>query len=228
MKYSTIAVLALGLVYGVCRADEPNTAADTSAGAIELKNDNDKVLYSLGYELGRDISRQELQLVPEVLLKGAEDGKSGARPRVDAKQRQAALKQIRAARAEENLAQSRAFLAANGKKAGVQTLPSGLQYKVIQAGEGKTPGARDNVRVHYRGSLIDGSQFDSSYDRGKPATFRVNQVIKGWQEALQLMKQGAKWELFIPPDLAYGERGRPGAIPPNSALIFEVELISVL
>jgi FKBP-type peptidyl-prolyl cis-trans isomerase FklB len=228
MKYSTVTVLAVGLVYGVCWADEPNAATDTNPGAIELKNDNDKVLYSLGYELGKDITRQELQLVPEVLLKGAEDGKSGARPLVDAGQRQAALKQIRQARAKENLAQSQAFLAANEKKEGVQTLPSGLQYKVIQAGEGKTPGARDNVRVHYRGSLIDGTQFDSSYDRGKPATFRVNQVIKGWQEALQLMKEGAKWELFIPPDLAYGERGRPRVIPPNSALIFEVELISVL
>ena len=153
---------------------------------------------------------------------------SGAKPLVDARQRQAALKQIGETRAKANLEQAQAFLAANANKEGVQTLPSGLQYRVIQAGEGKTPGPGDNVRVQYRGSLIDGTEFDSSYARGKPATFRVNKVIKGWQEALQLMQEGAKWELFIPPGLAYGERGRPKAIPPNSALIFEVELISVL
>jgi len=228
MNYSATTVLAFGLVCGVCWADQPNSATDTIPSASELKSDNDKILYSLGYELGKDISRQELELAPEVLLKGAEDGMSGAKPLVDTRQRRAALKQIGEARASENLKQSQAFLAANAKKEGVQTLPSGLQYKVIQAGEGKSPGSGDNVRVQYRGSLIDGTEFDSSYERGKPATFRVNKVIKGWQEALQLMKEGAKWELFIPPNLAYGARGRPKAIPPNSALIFEVELISVL
>jgi FKBP-type peptidyl-prolyl cis-trans isomerase FklB len=227
MNYSTTTVLALGLLCGVCWADESKTPADTTRGAIELKSENDKVLYSLGYELGKDISRQELELAREVLLKGAEDGMSGAKPLVDARQRQAALKQIRETRAKANLEQSQAFLAANAEKEGVQTLPSGLQYKVLQAGEGKSPGPSDSVRVQYRGSLIDGSEFDSSYERGKAATFRVNKVIKGWREALQLMKEGAKWELFIPPDLAYGERGRTKAIPPNSALIFEVELITV-
>jgi FKBP-type peptidyl-prolyl cis-trans isomerase FklB len=228
MNYSTTTVLALGLLCGVCGADEPNTGTDTTPSAIELKSDNDKVLYSLAYELGKDISRQDLELSPEVLLKGAEDGMSAAKPLVDARQRQLALKQIQETRAKANLEQSQAFLAANAKKEGVQTLPSGLQYKVIQAGEGKSPGPGDHVRVQYRGSLIDGSEFDSSYERGKPATFRVNKVIKGWQEALQLMKEGDKWELFIPPDLGYGERGRPKAIPPNSVLIFEVELVSVL
>lgn len=228
LNYSTATVLALGLVYGVCWADESKTATGASAGGFELKSDNDKVLYSLGYELGKDLSRQELELSPEVLLKAAEDGISGAKPLVDARQRQAALKQIGETRAKANLEQSQAFLAANAQKEGVQTLPSGLQYKVIQAGEGKSAGPGDNVRVQYRGSLIDGTEFDSSYERGKPATFRVNKVIKGWREALPLMKEGAKWELFIPPELGYGERGRPKAIPPNSALIFEVELLSVL
>ena len=127
MKYSTTTVLALGLLYGVCSADEPQTGDDEARGAIELKSDNDKVLYSLGYELGKDISRQELELVPEVLLKGAEDGISGVKPLIDTGQRRDALKQIKATRAKENLEQSQAFLAANAQKEGVQTLPSGLQ-----------------------------------------------------------------------------------------------------
>ena len=109
----------------------------------------------------------------------------------------------------------------------MQTLPSGLQYKVIQPGTGKTPGGTDKVTVHYRGTLVDGSEFDSSHKRGKPASFQVGRVVKGWTEALQLMQEGAKWELFIPPELAYGERGAGARIPPNSTLIFEVELISV-
>jgi len=227
VKNSTIALFSLGLLYGSCAADEPKSVESRSNGAVELRNDSDKVVYSLGYELGKDLSHQELELAPEVLLRGAEDGISGRAPLVSASERHAALKQIREIRAKENLEQSSAFLAANAQKQAVQTLPSGLQYKELRGGDGKSPGANDTVRVHYRGRLIDGTEFDSSYERGKPATFRVSQVIKGWQEGLQLMKEGAKWELFIPPELAYGERGRPKVIPPNSALIFEVELIAV-
>lgn len=129
--------------------------------------------------------------------------------------------------ADKNLAEGKAFLEENGKKEGVKTLPSGLQYKVIQEGSGKMPAASDTVTVHYRGTLIDGAEFDSSYKRGKPATFRADRVIAGWKEALQLMKPGAKWQLFIPGPLAYGERGAGAKIPPNSTLIFEVELISI-
>ena len=227
MKYSTITVLSLGLMYGVCSADEPKTTNVKTTSSVKLKSDNDKVLYSLGYELGKDISRQELELSPEVLLKGVEDAISGGKPLVNTRQRQAALKQIKEMRAQHNLEQSQAFLATNLKKQGVQTLPSGLQYKKIKAGQGKSPGAGDSVVVNYRSSLIDGSEFDSSYERGKPATFQLRKVIKGWREALQRMKEGAKWELFIPPELAYGKRGRPQKVPPNSALIFEVELIKV-
>lgn len=120
------------------------------------------------------------------------------------------------------------FLAANAGKEGVTVLPSGLQYKVIKAGTGRRPGLKDKVRCHYCGTFVDGTKFDSSYDRGEPAVFGVNQVIAGWTEALQLMPEGSEWELYIPYNLAYGESGAPGAIPPYSALVFTVELIEVL
>jgi FKBP-type peptidyl-prolyl cis-trans isomerase FklB len=129
--------------------------------------------------------------------------------------------------AAKNLSESKAFLAENGKKEGIKTLPSGLQYKVFAEGSGKMPKAEDTVTVNYKGTLIDGTEFDNSYKRGQPATFQVKGVIKGWTEALQLMKEGSKWQFFIPPDLAYGEGGAGRSIPPNSTLIFEVELISV-
>jgi len=232
MKYSMIAVSALGLLYGagVCAAEESaeaRTEAPRSTESVEIKTDEEKVNYSLGFELGKDLKGQELKLLPDALLRGAEDGLSGNKALVNTRQQAAALKQIREMRAQENLEQSRAFLTRIAKKEGMVTLPSGLQYREVQAGEGKTPGADDSVLVNYRGSLIDGSEFDSSYERGKPAAFQVKKVIKGWREALQLMKEGAKWELFIPPELAYGKRGRPKTIPPNSALVFEVELIAV-
>ena len=179
-----------------------------------------------------------MEISSAVLLRGIKDAISGAEPLIDPQEQRAALvemaKQVAARKqeaqkkaAQENLGKAQSFLAENAKKDGVQTLPSGLQYKELKAGEGKTPGAGDKVTVQYRGTLIDGTEFDSSYKRNKPATFQVNRVIKGWTEGLQLMKEGAKWELFIPPSLAYGERGAGGKIPANSALVFEVELISV-
>lgn len=129
---------------------------------------------------------------------------------------------------EKNMKEGEAFLAANAKKEGVKTLPSGLQYKVITEGKGKSPSATDTVSVQYTGKLIDGTVFDSSYKRGQPATFAVNGVIKGWTEALQLMKEGSKWELYVPANLAYGETGTIGGpIGPNAMLVFEVELLSI-
>ena len=127
---------------------------------------------------------------------------------------------------EKNKKDGEALLAENKKKEGIKTLPSGLQYKVIQEGTGKVPKATDTVTTNYRGTLIDGTEFDSSYKRGQPATFPVNGVIPGWTEALQLMKTGSKWQLFIPSNLAYGERG-PGTIGPNAVLVFEIELLAV-
>ena len=129
--------------------------------------------------------------------------------------------------AGKHRAEGEAFLAANGKKEGVVTLPSGLQYKVLAEGKGTSPNPTDNVTVHYRGTLVDGTEFDNSYKREKPATFRVDGVIAGWTEALQRMKPGAKWQLFVPAKLGYGDRGAGPLIPPDSTLIFEVELISV-
>jgi FKBP-type peptidyl-prolyl cis-trans isomerase FklB len=148
---------------------------------------------------------------------------SGLQKDLQAKQQERAKVQ-----GEKNKKEGEAFLAQNKTKAGVKTLPSGLQYKVITEGKGKTPKANDTVTVQYKGTLIDGTEFDSSYKRGQPATFPVNGVIKGWTEALQLMKEGSKWQLFIPADLAYGASGTPGGpIGPNAVLIFDVELVSI-
>jgi FKBP-type peptidyl-prolyl cis-trans isomerase len=202
------------------------TQPDPASGSAAVESNIDQVNYSLGYELGQDLKRENLKPAPEALMKGVEDAISGAKPRVKTTERRAALAEIKAKRAQENLERSQAFLAANAQKEGVKTLPSGLQYKELTPGEGKTPAATGKVTVNYRGTLIDGSEFDSSYERGKPATFLVRKVIKGWREAVQLMKEGAKWELYIPPDLAYGKQSPHIRIPPNSALIYEVELLS--
>jgi FKBP-type peptidyl-prolyl cis-trans isomerase FklB len=202
-----------------------------------LKDEMDRISYSVGHQVGGDFKRQGVELNPEALLKGIQDALSGTEPMMSRQEMNKTLmdlkKKIMAAQQEEqkkaagqNLTEGKAFLAENGKKDDVKTLPSGLQYKVITEGSGKTPAAKDTVTVHYRGTLIDGTEFDSSYSRGKPATFGVDRVIKGWTEALQLMKAGAKWQLFIPADLAYGQRST-GSIGPNSTLIFDVELISV-
>jgi FKBP-type peptidyl-prolyl cis-trans isomerase FklB len=198
-----------------------------AAEAVVPESDKDKAIYSLGYDLGTELKGHALELNSELLLQGINDAIDGNKPLVKTSGRNRALAQIRAQRVQHNLEQSLAFLAENAKKEGVVTLESGLQYKVIKAGEGKSPKATDSVSVNYSGTLIDGTEFDSSYDRGKPVTFQLKKVIKGWREALQLMKEGAKWELYIPPELAYGKRTPNKTIPPNSALIYEVELIAV-
>jgi FKBP-type peptidyl-prolyl cis-trans isomerase len=211
---------------GVCLAGEKP----------ELKNENDRINYSMGHQIGGDFKRQRIDINPELLVRGIEDAVAGKEPLltqqemrntlVDLKKRVVADEQKRRREEAENVRkEGEDFLAANGKKEGVVTLPSGLQYKVIVEGAGKSPKATDNVTVHYRGTLIDGTEFDSSYTRGKPATFQADRVIAGWKEALLLMKEGAKWRLFIPAKLGYGERGALPNIPPNAALIFDVELI---
>ena len=217
MKYSCLAIAALSLCNSVSIAAE----------AVVPQSENDKAIYSLGYELGTELKGHALELNPELLLQGVNDAIDGNKPLVKTTGRNKALAQIREQRAQHNLEKSQAFLAENAKKEGVVMLSSGLQYRVIHAGEGKTPEATGSVTVNYRGSLIDGTEFDSSYELGKPVTFQLKKVIKGWREALPLMKEGARWELYIPPQLAYGKRTPRNTIPPNSALIYQVELIAV-
>ena len=193
--------------------------------------------YAIGADIGGNLKRQEIDVDPTAIARGLSDSLSGKALLTDAEV-QAALAEFRSqmmARMEarqktaatDNLKKGEAFLAANASKSGVKTTASGLQYKVLKAGTGKSPKASDTVRVHYHGTLIDGTVFDSSVDRGEPIEFPVTGVIPGWVEALQLMKEGDKWQLFIPAALAYGERSPGGAIGPNSTLLFDVELLAV-
>jgi len=206
---------------------------------MALKTEMDKVSYIIGTQLGQDFKSKEVEINLEALMWGLRDvlgGKELAmsqdeiRKVFTAFQQDFTAKQMaKAAKiAAENLAKGNAFLEQNKAKEGVKVLPSGLQYKVITEGTGATPVATDRVRAHYRGTFIDGTEFDSSYKRNEPTEFAVGGVIKGWTEALLLMKQGAKWQLFVPANLAYGERGMPPRIPPNSTLIFEVELVEIV
>ncbi len=206
--------------------------------AAAPKDQKDKVSYSIGVEIGKNLKKQSVDVNSEFLVKGVKDAYSGEKLLLTDEEMQEALtafqkemmaKQHELAKkaGEKNEKEGEAFLAENKTKEGVTVLPSGLQYKVIKAGTGKKPKATDKVTVHYRGTLIDGTEFDSSYRRGQPVSFPVNGVIPGWTEALQLMGEGAKWQVFIPPKLAYGERGAGPQIGPNATLIFEIELISV-
>ncbi|MHC4461193.1 MAG: FKBP-type peptidyl-prolyl cis-trans isomerase [Planctomycetota bacterium] len=211
---------------------------DPNQKASSLKTEMDKVSYSIGVQLGQQFKKGEIDIKIESLMRGIKDtlaGKTlvlsedemqkvmtGFQQRMMAKQ-----KERQKAEAAKNLAMGMVFLEANGTKEGVKVLPSGMQYKIIRKGTGKTPTVNDRVKTNYRGTLIDGTEFDSSYKRNKPAEFPVKGVIRGWTEALQLMKEGGKWELYIPANLAYGEQARR-TIPGNSTLIFEIELLEVL
>jgi FKBP-type peptidyl-prolyl cis-trans isomerase FklB len=204
-----------------------------------LKTQKEKLSYAIGIDMGSSLKKNAIDVDQDMLFKGIKDALSGGkqlmteqeiRETIQTAQRELQTRQQEKmkALAEKNKKEGEEFLAANKKKPGVKTLPSGLQYKIITEGKGKTPKSTDTVTVNYKGTLIDGTEFDSSYKRNEPATFPVSGVIKGWTEALQLMKEGSKWQLFIPADLAYGERGTMGGpIGPNAVLIFEVELLSV-
>ncbi len=205
---------------------------------LVLKTQKDKVSYAIGMNVGTNLHKESVEVDPAVLLQGLKDGIAGSKPLLTEEEARALLMQLQeetrkkeAAKAQQmggaNKTEGEAFLAANKTKEGVITLPSGLQYKILKAGTGPKPSASDSVVCNYRGTLINGAEFDSSYKRGQPATFPVSGVIKGWTEALQLMPVGSKWQLFIPPQLAYGERGAGADIGPNATLIFEVELISI-
>jgi FKBP-type peptidyl-prolyl cis-trans isomerase FklB len=203
-----------------------------------LVTEMDKVSYAIGVQLATNFKKQGIDIEIDKFVLGLKDATAGKELELTEQEIQQTMmafsQKMRAKQQEQqkadaakNLAAGKAFLEANAKKEGVKVLPSGLQYKVIKEGMGKTPTIADKVKTHYRGTLIDGTEFDSSYKRGKPAEFGVKAVIKGWTEALQLMKEGDKWELYIPANLAYGERARP-TIPANSTLIFEIELLEVV
>ncbi|MFN2507402.1 MAG: FKBP-type peptidyl-prolyl cis-trans isomerase [Chthoniobacterales bacterium] len=204
----------------------------------QLKDEKDKVSYSIGLDIGNTFKKQGMDINPDVLLAGMRDALTGKQPLLTEEQMKETLTaysksmmEKQAAKTKEagaaNAAAGEKFLAENKTKEGVKTTPSGLQYKVIKEGSGEPPKATDTVETHYKGTLLNGTEFDSSYKRNEPASFPVNRVIKGWTEALQMMKPGSKYQLFIPSNLAYGERGAGQAIGPNETLIFEVELLNV-
>lgn len=204
----------------------------------DLKDQKDKVSYSIGLDIGNTLKRQTIDVNQDVLARGIQDGLTDKTPLMTkdqiketmvAFQKELGEKQqaARKVAGEKNKAAGDKFLAENKKKDGVKTTADGLQYKVLKQGTGPKPTANDNVKVNYRGTTIDGTEFDSSYKRGEPATFPVNRVIKGWTEGLQLMNVGSKYQFVIPSDLAYGEHGAGQEIGPNSTLIFDVELLQV-
>ena len=212
--------------------------AAKSPSSTTLTTPKDKLSYAIGLNVGRSLQKDSIAVDPEILAQGVKDALSGDKTLMTDEEAKAAIVAIQAdlrkkqeemmkAAGEVNKKQGDAFLAANKTKEGVITLPSGLQYKVVTAGTGPKPAATDSVVCNYRGTLIDGTEFDSSYKRGQPATFPVGQVIPGWTEALQLMPVGSKWQLFIPPNLAYGERSPSPVIGVNSTLIFDIELLSI-
>ena len=219
--------------------NEPKIIVQATAEKAEMfKTEMEKVSYIIGTQIAGNFKSQSIDVNLDSLMLGLKDALEGKKLVLS----QSEMKQVytswqqkmrakqaakKAEEAAKNLAAGTAFLEANKAKEGVKVLPSGLQYKVITEGTGNTPVATDKVKTHYRGTLINGTEFDSSYKRNKPAEFGVKGVIKGWTEALQLMKEGGKWELYIPANLAYGQRGRPG-IPGNSTLIFEIELLEIV
>lgn len=220
-------VVAVGLLAATLNAQEKPT----------LKTLKERASYAIGADIGTKFKRQDVDIDPRILATGLADAFAGKSTMTESEIRQtlnefqsefmAKMEGRQKAAGEKNIKEGETFLAANAKKEGVKTTASGLQYKVLKSGTGKTPKATDTVKVHYHGTLIDGTVFDSSVNRGEPAIFPVNGVIAGWTEALQLMKEGDKWQLVIPSKLAYGERGAGGDIGPNATLIFDVELLGI-
>jgi FKBP-type peptidyl-prolyl cis-trans isomerase FklB len=233
---STLAIALVGITMAGCNEDKTDKAAAAETPALTTQEQ--KVGYAIGAQIGAQLATTKDEIDAKALVAGLTDAMDGTELKLTDQQMQEAKMafqqkvQEKAQKemmqlAETNKAEGEKFLAENKTKEGVVTLPSGLQYKVVQAGTGATPKAADTVVTHYTGTLINGQVFDSSLQRGEPATFPVNGVIKGWSEALQHMKVGAKWQLFVPADLAYGERGAGKVIAPNSTLIFDVELLEI-
>lgn len=199
----------------------------------KLETDMQKASYAIGQQIGQNLKQQNIEFDSLALAESLKDVAKGEKPKMKQEEMQAALMKLQemtmkkqSEAADKNKKEGDDFLEKNKSAQGVTVTKSGLQYQVITEGTGKMPSKSDTVKCHYKGTLINGEQFDSSYDRGQPAEFPVQGVIAGWSEALQMMKVGSKWKLFVPPDLGYGASGRPG-IPPNSVLVFEVELIGI-
>jgi len=242
MKLQLLAVLGLSLATSLWAADDGSP----------LKTPKDKMSYGVGMDIARTMTNLQVEVNPDALAAGLKALLTGSKPLLNDQELQEALNAFRAQRqakaaerakqqaqqakqqtdkvkaaSEQIKREGEAFLAENKKKEGIITLPSGLQYKVYAAGTGRKPSSNDTVVTNYRGTFIDGREFDSSYRAGGPVTFPVNRVIKGWQEALQLMPVGSKWKLFVPPGLAYGEVGQPPKIPGNSVLLFDLDLVAI-
>lgn len=220
-----VIILSTCLLLSVCRADEQPPPSGQKF----------KESYSLGYEFGANVKNQQIEVDIDVLLSAARAALEGKKPSLGPEEIRNALTDLRRKvtvaqglrhrdRVAKNLEEGKAFLEANKTKKGVKALPSGLQFMVLSEGSGPIPKATDMVKVHYRGTLINGSEFDSSYTKGEPMIIHANDMMRGWTEALQLMKVGSKWKIFVPTELAYADR-QFGRIPPNSALIFEIELL---
>jgi len=252
MKRMGMAIFALGLFACSARAQQAPAkapaappakapaapAAQAPAPASAFKTQKEKISYAIGMEMGKGVKTQGLDVDPSILEQGLKDALSGAKSQMsedEIKQVITALQQdirqkqmqVQEAAAAENKTKGEAFLAANAKKEGVVALPDGLQYKILTAGQGKKPVESDTVLCNYKGTFVDGTEFDSSAQAGKPVPFEVKNVIPGFKEVLQLMPVGSKWQVFVPSNLAYGERGAGGVIGPNAMLIFEIELVSI-
>lgn len=226
------------MIFGMMLVATAATAA-MAADKLELKTDKDKVSYAIGMDMAGSLKKNDIAINPDILGKAIKDVLTDQKALLTDEEVKSTLTSLQKdmqdkqqakmkAQGEKNKKDGETFLTENKKKEGVKTTASGLQYQVIKEGKGKAPKATDTVSVQYKGTLLDGTEFDSSYKRKEPATFPVNGVIKGWTEALQLMNEGSQWKLFIPGELAYGEAGTPGGpIGPNATLIFEVELVSI-
>ncbi len=227
MRYLFVTLFSVGFLFNISYADEK----------MELKDQKDKDSYSLGYQFGEFLKKRGVEINLNIYTGAVQDGLSGKEPLLRPEEMHSAIQGIQERTmtdqrskfmelSAKNLSEGKAFLAENGRREGVKTLPSGLQYKILKEGDGKKPTDSDTVVVNYRGTLINGTEFDSSKP-GQPATLEVFKVIPGWREALKLMPMGSKWQLFVPPELAYGAWGAGPAIGPNETLIFELELLAV-
>lgn len=239
MKKACLIVLCVLLIGGVaCRRGTAVDAGNKITKAADLNTQTKKASYAIGLDIGQNFQARSMDIDLESLIQGLRDAQPNRQPLLGKEEIEKVMNQFREelmknaqqkrlAQAQTNAAQADAFLKQNAAQTGVKTTASGLQYKVLKEGAGPMPKASDTVKVHYRGTLVDGTEFDSSFKRNEPAVFPLNGVIKGWTEALQLMKVGSKWQIVLPSSLAYGEQGAGQLIGPNATLIFEVELLGI-